>query len=116
MFRGDFLWLIGIVSVFSLGAFNFSFILLYGSQVGISGEFIPLLFALVNVAHVVVAIPAGLLSDRVGREKMLFVGYSVFLVLVFFWLLFVDCFSSFYLPYKQEILKLRLFCGQLNIS
>ena len=75
----DFLWLLIIVSVFSLGAFNFSFILLFGSEVGISNEFIPLLFALVNVAHVAVAIPAGLIADRIGREKMLFVGYSVFL-------------------------------------
>ena len=77
--KKEFLWLLIIVSVFSLGAFNFSFILLYGSEVGISSEFIPLLFALVNVAHVAVAIPAGLLADRIGREKMLFVGYSVFL-------------------------------------
>ncbi len=75
----DFLWPLIIVSVFSLGAFNFSFILLYGLEVGISSEFIPLLFALVNVAHVAVAIPAGVLADRIGREKMLFVGYSVFL-------------------------------------
>lgn len=77
--RGDFLWLLVIVSIFSLGAFNFSFILLFGSHTGISSEFIPLLFALVNVAHVVIAIPAGLIADRVCREKMLFAGYSVFL-------------------------------------
>lgn len=74
-----FLWLLVIVSVFSLGAFNFSFVLLYGSEVGISSEYIPLLFALVNVAHVAVAIPAGLLADRLGKERALFVGYSVFL-------------------------------------
>ena len=74
-----FLWLLVVVSVFSLGAFNFSFVLLYGSEVGISSEFIPLLFALVNVAHVAVAIPAGLLADRIGKERMLFVGYGVFL-------------------------------------
>jgi len=77
--KEEFLWLLIIVLVFSLGAFNFSFILLYGSEAGISSEFIPLLFALVNVAHVVVAIPAGLLADRIGRERMLFAGYSVFL-------------------------------------
>lgn len=77
--KENFLWLLVIVSVFSLGAFNFSFILLYGLEVGISNEFIPLLFALVNVAHVAVAIPAGLLADRIGREKMLIAGYSVFL-------------------------------------
>ena len=75
-----FLWLLVVTSVFSLGAFNFSFVLLYGSEVGISSEYIPLLFALVNVAHVAVAIPAGLLADRLGKERTLFVGYSVFLV------------------------------------
>jgi MFS family permease len=76
-----FLWLLVIVSVFSLGAFNFSFVLIYGSEVGISSEFIPMLFALVNLAHAGVAIPAGLLADRVGKERVLFVGYSVFLAL-----------------------------------
>ena len=77
--RKDFLWLLTIVSVFSLGAFNFSFILLYGSEVGITNDYIPLLFALVNIAHVIVAIPSGLLADKIGREKMLFFGYIVFL-------------------------------------
>ena len=79
MAKAEFLWLLVIVSIFSLGAFNFSFVLIYGSEVGISSGSIPILFALVNVAHVAVAIPAGLLADRVGKEKMLFVGYSVFL-------------------------------------
>lgn len=77
--KEKFLWLLVLVSIFSLGAFNFSFVLLYGSEVGISSEFIPLLFALVNIAHVAVAIPAGLLADRMGKERILFVGYSVFL-------------------------------------
>ena len=77
--KKEFLWLLVIVSVFSLGAFNFSFVLLYGSEVGVSSEFIPLLFALVNIAHVAVAIPAGLLADRIGKEWMLFVGYIIFL-------------------------------------
>ncbi len=81
--KEKFLWLLVIVSVFSLGAFNFSFVLIYGSEVGIGSEFIPLLFALVNVAHVAVAIPAGLLADRIGKERMLFVGYSVFLAVTF---------------------------------
>jgi MFS family permease len=76
----DFIWLLIIVAVFSLGAFNFSFILLYGSEVGISSEFIPLLFALVNISHVCIAIPSGLLADRIGKEIMLFFGYIIFLV------------------------------------
>ena len=77
--KARFLWLMAIVSVFSLGASNFSFVLQYGSEVGINSEFIPLLFALVNVAYVAVAIPPGALADRIGKERMLFVGYTVFL-------------------------------------
>ncbi|MBT8172066.1 MFS transporter [Candidatus Bathyarchaeota archaeon] len=78
--QGNFLKLLIIISVFSLGAFNFSFILLYGTETGISSDFIPLLFALVNISHVAIAIPAGLISDRIGREKMLLMGYFVFLI------------------------------------
>ncbi len=77
--KKDFLYLLIIVGVFSLGAFNFSFILLYGSEAGITSDYIPLLFALINIAHVAVAIPSGLLADKIGREKMLFFGYSIFL-------------------------------------
>jgi MFS family permease len=33
----------------------------------------------VNVAHAAVAIPAGVLSDRVGKEKVMVLGYGVFL-------------------------------------
>ena len=77
--NGNFLLLLVIVSVFSLGAFNYSFILLFGSDVGISSEYIPLIFALVNIAYVTIAIPAGLIADKLGREKVLLLGYSIFL-------------------------------------
>ncbi|RLI19578.1 hypothetical protein DRO47_06190, partial [Candidatus Bathyarchaeota archaeon] len=33
----------------------------------------------INIAHTLSAIPAGLLSDRFGREKVLVAGYGVFL-------------------------------------
>jgi len=77
--KGNFSWLLVIVGIFSLGAFNFSFILLNAQEAGIANEFIPLVYAAVNVAHVAIAIPAGVLSDRVGKEKIMVLGYSVFL-------------------------------------
>lgn len=77
--KGNFFWLLVIVGIFSLGAFNFSFILLNAQEAGIANEFIPLVYAAVNVAHVAIAIPAGVLSDRVGKEKIMVLGYSVFL-------------------------------------
>jgi MFS family permease len=77
--KGNFSWLLVIVGIFSLGAFNFSFILLNAQEAGIVDSFIPLVYAAVNVAHVAIAIPAGVLSDRIGKEKVMILGYSVFL-------------------------------------
>jgi MFS family permease len=80
--KGNFSQLLIIVAVFSLGAFNFSFVLLNAQEAGIADSFIPLVYAAVNVAHVAVAIPAGVLSDRVGKEKIMVLGYGIFLFTV----------------------------------
>ncbi|MCW4022228.1 MAG: MFS transporter [Candidatus Bathyarchaeota archaeon] len=77
--KGNFVKLLVIVGIFSLGAFNFSFILLNAQQAGIMDSFIPLVYAAVNVAHTAVAIPAGVLSDKIGKEKVMVFGYVVFL-------------------------------------
>jgi len=77
--KGNFSWLLVIVGIFSLGAFNFSFVLINAQEAGIVASFIPLVYATVNVAHVAIAIPAGVLSDRIGKEKVMILGYSVFL-------------------------------------
>jgi MFS family permease len=76
---GRFSLLLVVVSVFSLGAFNFSFILLNAQEAGISDSLVPLVYAVINVAHAAIAIPAGVLSDRVGKEKVMVLGYGVFL-------------------------------------
>lgn len=76
---GGFLRLLSVVTLFSLGAFNFSFILLNARDCGVADALIPVVYAVVNVAHTLVAIPAGKLSDRVGKEKVLAVGYVTFI-------------------------------------
>jgi MFS family permease len=77
--KGNFSWLLVVVGIFSLGAFNFSFVLLNAGDAGIAASFIPLVYAVVNVAHAAVAIPAGVLSDRLGKEKVMVLGYGIFL-------------------------------------
>jgi len=77
--KGNFSRILVIVGIFSLGAFNFSFVLLNAQEAGIADSLIPLVYAAVNVAHVAVAIPAGVFSDRVGKEKVMVLGYGVFL-------------------------------------
>lgn len=77
--RGKFLLLLIVVSVFSLGAFNFSFILLNAKEMGVSEALIPIVYAVVNVTHTAIAIPAGRLSDRIGKERVLLMGYIAFI-------------------------------------
>ena len=75
-----FVFLLVVSGIFGLGAFNFSFILLKASDLKIEESFIPIIYAVINVAHTAVGIPAGILADRIGKEKVLIIGYMVFVI------------------------------------
>jgi MFS family permease len=75
-----FVFLLVVSGIFGLGAFNFSFILLKASDLKVEESFIPIIYAVINVAHTVIGIPAGILADRIGEEKVLIIGYIVFAV------------------------------------
>ncbi|GIU71356.1 MAG: MFS transporter [Candidatus Nitrosocaldaceae archaeon] len=78
--KGRFLLLLSIITIFSLGAFNFSFILLSAISLGLEDAIIPILYAIINLAHVLISYPSGVLSDRIGRLKVLIIGFSLFLI------------------------------------
>jgi MFS family permease len=69
-----------ITGIFSLGAFNFSFILLRASDLGVDPSFIPIVYAAINVTHTIIGIPAGILADKIGKEKVLLVSYGIFAI------------------------------------
>ncbi len=73
-----FVILLIVTGIFSLGAFNFSFILLKASDLGIQQSVISLNYATINITHTIIGIPAGLLVYKIGKEKVLIVGYSIF--------------------------------------
>lgn len=75
-----FILLLIVVGLFSIGAFDFSFILLKARATGMLEALIPMVYAAINVTHSVIAIPAGIMSDKIGREKVLLAGYGAFLV------------------------------------
>jgi len=78
--KGRFLFLLLVVGVFSIGAYNFSIILAKAEDLGIPEAIIPIVYAVINITHVVIAIPSGMLSDKIGREKVLIIGYGTFLL------------------------------------
>lgn len=73
-----FILLLAISGLFSLGAYNFSFVLLRASDLGVQKEMIPLVYAVINITHAAIGIPSGILADRIGKEKVLVIGYAVF--------------------------------------
>ena len=73
-----FVLLVVVSGIFSAGSFNFSFVLLRASELGAQQNTVPLVYAVINVAHTAVAYPSGKLADRIGREKILVIGYAVF--------------------------------------
>jgi MFS family permease len=73
-----FVMLLVISCLFSFGAFNFSFVLLRASDIGVEKNFIPIVYVVINIAHTIIGIPSGLLADKIGKEKVLLIGYGVF--------------------------------------
>jgi MFS family permease len=62
----------------SLGVFNFVFFILRASDIGMSLTMILLAYMLYNLVHAVFALPVGMLSDRIGRKKLIVAGYLIF--------------------------------------
>ncbi|HEX5361363.1 MAG TPA: MFS transporter [Fluviicoccus sp.] len=67
--------------IFSLAYFSFSFLLLRAYSVGFAVKDIVLLYALFNIACVVAAPLIGKVSDRVGRARMIIIGYLTYVLM-----------------------------------
>ncbi len=75
-----FVALLAIMGLFSAGAFNFSFVLIRASDLGVADGTVLLIYAVINGAHALIGYPAGMLADRLGKEIVLSISYGVFLV------------------------------------
>lgn len=73
-----------VSAVFALANFSYMFFILkaqetFLNKMGMFGEIIPvLLYVLFNVFYAAFAIPFGMLSDKIGREKVIVLGYALF--------------------------------------
>ncbi len=94
-----------IMVVFTLGNSSDFFVILRAQNLGSSVIQVVLMLVLFNVTYAVTALPAGVLSDRVGRRRVIVVGWFIYaLVYLGFalatdmwqvWLLFA-CYGLYY--------------------
>ena len=64
--------------VFALGNSADAFMILKARDMGMSIEFILLLYAMLNLTHSAVSFPAGIIADKIGPKKVLLVGFLIF--------------------------------------
>jgi MFS family permease len=72
-----------IVSIFALGNSSDGFLVLRAQNLGISVTGILIMLAVFNMISSLVATPAGSLSDRIGRRRLIIGGWLVYAVIYF---------------------------------
>ncbi len=75
--------LLGIIFLFTLGNSTDALLLVKANEIGVEVVYIPLLYLVFNTVSVLLSIPLGKRSDRVGRERVLVFGYLVYAAVYF---------------------------------
>jgi len=58
------------------------FVVLWATEAGMAGKWVPLVWAAASLAKMAIAMPAGMLSDRVGRLPLLLAGWTARVVVL----------------------------------
>jgi MFS family permease len=82
-FPAKFYLFLVIVFVFTLGNSTDALLMVKANEVGVKVAFIPLVYMITSVVAVLLAIPVGSLSDRVGKEKILVAGYLIYAIVYY---------------------------------
>ena len=70
---------VAIGAVFALARFSQAFLVLKAQAEGLPLALIPLVFVWMNLVYALAAMPAGILSDRIGRVNVLLCGLGALL-------------------------------------
>lgn len=72
-----------IVFLFTLGNSTDALLLVKANEVGIQALYIPLVYLIFNAVSVLFSVPAGILSDKIGRERLIIFGYLLYSAIYF---------------------------------
>lgn len=82
-FDRRFYYFLAIIFVFTLGNSTDQLLLVKANDVGIQALYIPLVYLVFNSVSVLLAIPMGMLSDKIGRERLIIFGYLLYAIIYF---------------------------------
>ncbi|NOY76333.1 MAG: MFS transporter [Calditrichaeota bacterium] len=76
------LLLMGIMVVFTFANVSYAFFILKINAIGISAALVPLVYLFYNLVYAALAMPVGMLSDKIGRERILLSGFFIMVFLL----------------------------------
>jgi MFS family permease len=76
-FSAGYWWVVVVGGVFTLARFSEAFLVLRAQQIGLSVTWVPLVMVVMALFYTLSAYPAGWLSDRISRTKLLCVGMGL---------------------------------------
>ena len=82
-FPRKFYFFIVIIFVFTLGNSADALLLVKTSETGIDKAYVPFMYMIFSTVAVLLAIPIGKLSDRIGREKLIILGFLVYAIVYY---------------------------------
>jgi MFS family permease len=82
-FPAKYYFFLGIIFVFTLGNSTDALLMVKANDVGVKVALIPLVYLVTNVVSVFASIPVGSLADKVGKEKILIVGFLIYAVVYY---------------------------------
>jgi MFS family permease len=76
--KGPFAGFLAVMLLFTLGNSSDAFLILRAQDVGVTSTLIPVVIAGFNLVSALAAMPAGKLSDRIGRRSVIAYGWVVY--------------------------------------
>ncbi|MBT9575329.1 MAG: MFS transporter [Pseudomonas umsongensis] len=79
-FSRGYWWVVVVGGVFTLARFSEAFLVLRAQQTGLSVAWVPLVMVVMAIFYALSAYPAGWLSDRISRTKLLCMGMGLLIL------------------------------------
>ncbi|RJE49296.1 MULTISPECIES: MFS transporter [unclassified Dehalobacter] len=74
---------LGIIFIFTMGNSTDALLLVKASDIGIKDSLIPMIYLVFYAVSALFSVPAGMLSDKIGRERLIIFGYLLYSILYF---------------------------------
>ncbi|HPD56434.1 MAG TPA: MFS transporter [Smithellaceae bacterium] len=89
-------------SIFTLGAFSYSFLLIFADKSGFSAVYLPVFYLIITLTAAIFSLPLGKLADKIGRKKLMYLAFLTWAVI---------CMSFIYSTAPVSIVSAFVFYG-----